>query len=73
MNRIFDGQTTGGAAPTPRLAVPSAGFIAASGSGHAAGIRIYESVTRTGINGFASYQSSGGLGLCGFLAEGDLL
>ncbi len=50
MNRIFDGQTTGGAAPTPRLAVPSAGFIAASGSGHAAGIRIYESVTRTGLN-----------------------
>ena len=60
MNRIFDRQTIS------RLALLAAGLIAASGSAHAAGICLFESVTQTGLNGFATYQSAGGLGLCGF-------
>ena len=68
MNRIFDRQTTGRAGATPRLALLAAGLIAASGSAHAAGICMFESVAQTGLNGFVTYQSSSGAGLCGFPA-----
>jgi hypothetical protein len=43
----------------------AAGLIAASGPAHAAGICMFESVTRTDANDFATYESGGG-SICGF-------